>query len=67
MEQNMTSIRIVAAALVACFAGAPALAQGDSTLTLADVESAVLARSPALLAATNTAIAARARAEGAGA
>ena len=28
MEQNMTSIRIVAAALVACFAGAPALAQG---------------------------------------
>src|SRR6188474_220056 len=46
---------------------APALAQGDSTLTLADVERAVLARSPALLAATNTAIAARARAEGAGA
>ena len=46
---------------------APALAQGDSTLTLMDVESAVLARSPALLAATNTAIAARARAEGAGA
>jgi NitT/TauT family transport system substrate-binding protein len=28
MERNMTSIRIVAAALVACFAGAPALAQG---------------------------------------
>src|SRR6478752_2641094 len=28
MEQNMTSIRIVAAALVACFAAAPALAQG---------------------------------------
>src|SRR5260370_22658955 len=28
MERNMTSIRIVARALVACFAGAPALAQG---------------------------------------
>jgi outer membrane protein TolC len=44
-----------------------ALAQGDSTLTLGQVEREVLAHSPALLAATNTAIAARARAEGASA
>src|SRR5262245_13404418 len=54
--------------LILLFA-APALAfaQGDSTLTVAEVEREVLARSPVLLAATNTAIAARARAEGASA
>jgi hypothetical protein len=42
MERNMTSTRIVAAAFVACFASAPALAQGTKvaigTVTLVELE-----------------------------
>ena len=53
--------------LVAMFLPALARAQADSTLTLEVVEREVIAHSPSLLAATQTAIAARARAEGGGA
>src|SRR5690349_13613192 len=55
------------AVLLAMLVPVLARAQADSTLTLGMVEREVIARSPVLLAATQTAIAARARAEAGGA